>query len=341
VTTSWANVPPAPVNDVAVALEPELGKRQSLRLTRGEKGEGRVSASIEHGHRFPPRPRWIHREAVGAEAVDAVPGIGLVPADQRAGVACPLQRRVQGVRSGNHTVRIEDPHPGRCSTCGAGADRQVGKPLVEPRPVLAVLLARQHLAGTRPGQSGEKFDGAIRRAVVTHDDLVTRVGLQHLVQRPKEQRTSWAVLRLTVTTATPAWFSPSPSGQRAGSATSSTPTRHELTGLPTKRQVLKQFLVRDRAGQFTASSDAVLADAGVKAPKIPPRSPPASTYAERLMRTARTESPRVPTFGVRHLRTILAAYEARYNGRRPHRSRQLSPPRPDMGPGKFRTQRRG
>jgi len=34
-------------------------------------------------------------------------------------------------------------------------------------------------------------------------------------------------------------------------------------------------------------------------------------------------------FGQRHLRTILAQYEARYNGRRPHRSRQLQPPRPD------------
>jgi hypothetical protein len=34
-------------------------------------------------------------------------------------------------------------------------------------------------------------------------------------------------------------------------------------------------------------------------------------------------------FGERHLRTILAQYQAHYNGRRPHRSRQLHPPRPD------------
>ena len=32
----------------------------------------------------------------------------------------------------------------------------------------------------------------------------------------------------------------------------------------------------------------------------------------------------------RHLRTVLAEYEAHYNGRRPHRSRQLHPPRPDQ-----------
>ncbi len=33
-------------------------------------------------------------------------------------------------------------------------------------------------------------------------------------------------------------------------------------------------------------------------------------------------------FGDRHLRSILAEHEAHYNGRRPHRSRQLRPPRP-------------
>jgi putative transposase len=34
-----------------------------------------------------------------------------------------------------------------------------------------------------------------------------------------------------------------------------------------------RFPVRDRAGQFTGSSDAVLASAGIEAVKIPPRSP--------------------------------------------------------------------
>jgi hypothetical protein len=46
--------------------------------------------------------------------------------------------------------------------------------------------------------------------------------------------------------------------------------------------------------------------------------------------TARTEiTDRMLIFGERHLRTILAEYEAHYNGRRPHRSRQLQPPRPN------------
>ena len=48
------------------------------------------------------------------------------------------------------------------------------------------------------------------------------------------------------------------------------------------------------------------------------------------MLTARTEiTDRMLIFGERHLRSVLAEYEARYNGRRPHRSRQLRPPRPD------------
>jgi putative transposase len=96
------------------------------------------------------------------------------------------------------------------------------------------------------------------------------------------------------------------------------------------RAVSFRFLVRDRAGQFTASFDAVLAGAGIEAVKIPPRSPRANCHAERFVLTARTEvTDRMLIFGERHLRTILAQYAAHYNGRRPHRGRQLRPPRPD------------
>jgi putative transposase len=85
-----------------------------------------------------------------------------------------------------------------------------------------------------------------------------------------------------------------------------------------------RFLVRDRAGQFTEAFDSVLADAGIEAVKIPPRSPRANAYAERFVLTARTEiTDRMLIFGQRHLRTTMAGYEAHYNGRRPHRNRQL------------------
>ena len=91
-----------------------------------------------------------------------------------------------------------------------------------------------------------------------------------------------------------------------------------------------RFLVRDRAGQFTEAFDVVLAGAGIEAVKIPPRSPRANAYAESFVLTARTEvTDRMLIFGRWHLRSVLAEYEAHYNGRRPHRSRQLRPPRPD------------
>jgi hypothetical protein len=87
-----------------------------------------------------------------------------------------------------------------------------------------------------------------------------------------------------------------------------------------------RFLIRDRAGQFTTSFDAVPADAGIEALKIPPR----QLAGERLRGKVRAQ-------------TILAEYEAHYNGRRPHRSRRLRPPRPDhpvADPSRKRIQRR-
>jgi transposase InsO family protein len=76
-----------------------------------------------------------------------------------------------------------------------------------------------------------------------------------------------------------------------------------------------RFLVRDRASQFTASFHAVLADAGIKAVKIPPRSPRANAYAERFVLTVRTEATDgMLILGERHPLTVLAGYQTHYNG---------------------------
>jgi putative transposase len=67
-----------------------------------------------------------------------------------------------------------------------------------------------------------------------------------------------------------------------------------------------RFLVRDRASQFTASFDAILAGAGIVTVKIPPRCPRANCVAERFVLTARTElTDRILIFGERHLRPSL------------------------------------
>jgi putative transposase len=58
-----------------------------------------------------------------------------------------------------------------------------------------------------------------------------------------------------------------------------------------------------------------------------------NAYAERFVLTARTEiTDRMLIFGQRHLQLVLAEYEGHHNRRRPHRSRQLRPPRPDYSP---------
>jgi putative transposase len=92
-----------------------------------------------------------------------------------------------------------------------------------------------------------------------------------------------------------------------------------------------RFLVRDRASQFAASFDAVLADVGIRVVRIPPRCPRANCFAERFVRTVRAElTDRVLIFSQRHLRMVLAEYVRHYNGRRPHRARELRPPQPTL-----------
>jgi len=90
-----------------------------------------------------------------------------------------------------------------------------------------------------------------------------------------------------------------------------------------------RFLVRDRAGQFTTSFDAVMAEAGIEVVKIPPRCPRANCFAERFVLTVRTEvTDRMLIFGEQHLRHVLAVYASHYDARRPHRALRLRAPRP-------------
>ncbi len=74
--------------------------------------------------------------------------------------------------------------------------------------------------------------------------------------------------------------------------------------------------------------------------KIPPRSPRANAYAERFVLTVRSEvTDRMLIFGERHLRRTLDEYIRHYNGRRPHRSLDLQPPRSDRPPADLAYQR--
>jgi putative transposase len=93
-----------------------------------------------------------------------------------------------------------------------------------------------------------------------------------------------------------------------------------------ERATTFRFLVRDRAGQFTGAFDAVLCGAGVEVVKIPPRSPRANAYAERWVRTVRSEvTDRMLIAGPRHLHAALEEYAVHCNRHRPHRARNLRP----------------
>ncbi len=73
-----------------------------------------------------------------------------------------------------------------------------------------------------------------------------------------------------------------------------------------------RFLVRDN-DPLWGGVDATLASFGIEALRIPPRSPQANAFAERMIGTLRRELlDRIWPLGVRHLNRLLAHYRAYY-----------------------------
>jgi putative transposase len=88
-----------------------------------------------------------------------------------------------------------------------------------------------------------------------------------------------------------------------------------------------RFLVRGRDTKFTASFDAVFADAGVGVLRSPPRALKGNAYAERWVSTIRREClDRMLIFSERQLLDVLTGYENHYNTHRPHRALDQLPP---------------
>jgi putative transposase len=95
-----------------------------------------------------------------------------------------------------------------------------------------------------------------------------------------------------------------------------------------------RFVIRDRDSKFSGPFDEVFLTEGVRIIKTPIRAPRANAFAERWVRTVRTECVDwMLVLGRRHLKRILRAYAAHYNGRRPHRVLELKTPDPGPEPG--------
>jgi len=72
--------------------------------------------------------------------------------------------------------------------------------------------------------------------------------------------------------------------------------------------------------------------AGIDVVKIPPRAPRANAYAERWVRTVRSEClDWTLVWNQRQLYRVLTEYLRHYNSMRSHRSLGLQPPRPAPG----------
>ena len=88
-----------------------------------------------------------------------------------------------------------------------------------------------------------------------------------------------------------------------------------------------KFLIRDRAGQFTSSFDAVFTAEGIRILACPPQAPRANAICERVIGTLRREVlDRLLIVNEHHLRQLLTEYLQHYDTARPHRSLgQLAP----------------
>ena len=106
-----------------------------------------------------------------------------------------------------------------------------------------------------------------------------------------------------------------------------------------QRAASVKFLIRDRAGQFTASFDAAFRAEGIRILASPPRAPRANAICERMIGTLRREVfDRLLIVHEYQLRRVLTEYLRHYNTARPHRALGQLTPGPSRHPAAARGQ---
>lgn len=96
-----------------------------------------------------------------------------------------------------------------------------------------------------------------------------------------------------------------------------------------KREPPFRFLIRDRDSKSTRDFDTVFASEGIKIIKTPVRAPTANAFAERSVRTVRSEClDWLVVVNRGHPERVLRIFISHYNSHRPHRSLNLGPPQP-------------
>jgi hypothetical protein len=104
----------------------------------------------------------------------------------------------------------------------------------------------------------------------------------------------------------------------------------------------KRYLIHDRDPLFTAEFLKMIADAGVEAVKLPPRSPNLNAHAKRFVRSIKESClERLIFFGEASLRTPMRNFVAPYHGERNHQglgNRLISPEPGHVGAGRCLTQ---
>jgi putative transposase len=92
-----------------------------------------------------------------------------------------------------------------------------------------------------------------------------------------------------------------------------------------------KFLVRDRDTKYVASFDEVFRSEGAQILRTPFRAPNANAYAERFVRTVRSEClDHLLIVNARHLERILRSYAKHYNSHRPHQGLSQEIPAPTL-----------